>query len=348
MKLGSKSYLAIMVIIAIVFVASTLLPNEIVEDFDNLLGLVNFIAVIAFVMLISSLFELITLSHKVSWLVLILVVMILFWAQKWALYSQVIEQSTFIAFLKLLSVMLLIILVTFGFFSLWFVWGKVLVRFRRQDLAIAHYTNLLRFTPKLTILYCSRAFEKSKIGDYFGALEDYNRAIELIRTRKNQAKFSGTIELQLDLGTLYGIRAGVYHNMNEYENAIADCDTGLMLPELRPLSIALLHNIRGASLMELKEYEAALADFELDEQVAIRATKYSTEINFIPLLRSQKALALHQLGHETDAAAVWQALVRTHPNYQNVEWLKNDMKWRDWQLDIAKQLINNNTQDKHS
>ncbi len=241
-----------------------------------------------------------------------------------------------------LLLMPILVLLWFCFRIFWFQWAAVLAQLGMPNLAIAHYTNLLRLAPNSPILFSNRALLHLNQANYDDALADYDRAIELVRAQKKQDNAASTVDFRSNLSGLYGSRAAVHIANHDFEPAIADCDTGLAIPDLSPMVQAFLHHNRAAALSELQEYSDALIDIEMGEEHAQSLPDHQAIL--LPMLRSQKALALYQLERETDAAAVWQTLVRTHPNYQNVEWLKNDMKWRDWQLDVAKQLINNPSQ----
>lgn len=232
-------------------------------------------------------------------------------------------------------------------FIIWFYWGNFLIQLGKPNLAIAHYTNLLRLNPRSPFLYSSRAVLRLHTKDFSGAVDDYGKAIELVRTQKNQFQQLAGVHVTLDLGLLYGSRAKAHIDNDDFEASIMDCDNGLALPNITSLAKSVLHNNRGVALLELPDYEAALADFEDAETVALTLPKPQQAFS-LAVIRSQKALALYQLGRKDDAVTIWQNLLRTHPNYRNIQWLKNDLRWRDWQISIVQDLLTLSQQGKSS
>lgn len=270
-----------------------------------------------------------TLNSIFQGLVLFGIVFIMLWGVIGLVYYTLIGELP-------LDVILLVFL-PIGVFVAWFYWGNLLVRFGKTDLAIAHYTNLLRLAPKAPFLFSNRALLHSNQAHHASALADYDKAIELVRAQKRQENTSPSVDLRSDLGGLYGSRASVHFANRQFEAAVADCDTGLAIPDLSPVAIAFLRYNRATALNRLYEYTDALIDIETGEQHALSLPPQQAIL--LPLLRSQKAIALHQLGRPTEAAAVWQTLIHTNPNYHNIEWLKNAMKWHEQQLEIAQAIL---------
>jgi tetratricopeptide (TPR) repeat protein len=85
------------------------------------------------------------------------------------------------------------------------------------------------------------AQEKINKGDYQGARQDLNKAIEL--SPRNPK--------------LFALRGIVYFSLERYERAIQDYDTAISLDP----QTALYYDLRGQANLGVKQYEAAIADY---------------------------------------------------------------------------------------
>ena len=89
--------------------------------------------------------------------------------------------------------------------------------------------------------YFYRAYEKSQKGDYYGAISDYTKAIEI----------------NPNFVSVYYNRGNAYSNLKDYYGAISDYTKAI---EINP-NFADAYNNRGNQKSNLKDYNGAIADF---------------------------------------------------------------------------------------
>ena len=134
-------------------------------------------------------------------------------------------------------------------------------------------------TPATAKAYYNRGFERLDMGDFDGALEDYNRSIQL---NPQQA-------------TAYNNRAMAKYQLANPEGAIADYTEAL---RLKPTEWVTYFN-RGVARYHLQDYEGAIADYN----AAIRLAPEETTLYF------QRAEAYRQLRDYEKAIASYSELV---------------------------------------
>ena len=128
---------------------------------------------------------------------------------------------------------------------------------------------------KTSIAYLYRAISKHNLEDYYGAIEDYSRAIEINpnseMTYYNRAKskydlrdykgafedFTRAIEIKPNFGFAYNNRGISTNDLKDYKSAIEDYTRAI---EINP-NFALSYNNRGVSKTNLKDYKGAIEDF---------------------------------------------------------------------------------------
>ncbi len=125
--------------------------------------------------------------------------------------------------------------------------------------------------------YFNRAYDKDENGDYYGAIADYSKAIELAPNNSSAynnrgvakdnlkddygaiADYSKAIELNPDYALAYKNRGSTKYELKDYYGAIADCSKAI---ELAPNSSrAYKYKIRGHAKYRLEDYYGAIADY---------------------------------------------------------------------------------------
>ena len=141
--------------------------------------------------------------------------------------------------------------------------------------AIADYNKAIELNPNDASAYYNRGISKDDLEDYYGAIADYNKAIEL---NPNDA-------------SAYYNRGISKRKLEDYYRAIADYNKAI---ELNPNYTNAYIN-RGVSKRKLKDYKGAIADYtkaiELDPDYA--------------LTYSNRGISKENLGDLTGACSDW-------------------------------------------
>ena len=124
--------------------------------------------------------------------------------------------------------------------------------------------------------FLNSGLDKREKGDNRGAIEDYNKAIELkpddadaYNNRGNAYKalkeyqkaiadYTKAIELKPDYATAYNNRGSAYDDLKDYQKAIADYTKAI---ELNPDYADVYYN-RAISHKNLKDYQSAIKDYQ--------------------------------------------------------------------------------------
>jgi protein O-mannosyl-transferase len=107
--------------------------------------------------------------------------------------------------------------------------------------ALQDYNRAIEITPEYSLAYNNRGNLKEKLGDREGALIDYNR----------------TIEIKPDYAEAYNNRGILYHNLNDNEGSLKDLNRAI---ELKPDYPDALNN-RGNLKTELNDNDGAILDY---------------------------------------------------------------------------------------
>ena len=124
----------------------------------------------------------------------------------------------------------------------YFTWGNTKYDLGDYKGAIADYDTAIRLKPDLAEAYYNRGVAKQKLGQYVAAIADYDT----------------TIRLEPDLATAYFNRGGAKRDLGQHVAAIADYDTTI---RLKP-DLANAYNHRGIAKRDLGQHLAAIADFD--------------------------------------------------------------------------------------
>ena len=124
----------------------------------------------------------------------------------------------------------------------YFTWGNTKYDLGDYKGAIADYDSAIRIKPDDANAYNNRGNAKDELGQYFAAIADYDTAIRL----------------KPDHATAYNNRGNTKRNLGQYFAAIADFDTAI---RLKP-DDAKAYNNRGLAKSDLGQHFAAIADFD--------------------------------------------------------------------------------------
>ena len=124
----------------------------------------------------------------------------------------------------------------------YFTWGNTKYDLGDYKGAIADYDTAIRLKPDLAEAYYNRGVAKQKLGQHVAAIADYDT----------------TIRLKPDLATAYFNRGGAKRDLGQHVAAIADYDTTI---RLKP-DYANAYLNRGIAKRDLGQHLAAIADFD--------------------------------------------------------------------------------------
>ncbi len=217
---------------------------------------------------------------------------------------------------KLLILMLVPSLALIGVHNwLMIMWGVLLIIARRLTLAEAHYTNLIRMSPKLAAAYDQRGVVRHALNKPDDALRDFDHALVLVKQQSSASSVSLGFSITLAPASILRNRAATHVQRGDYAAAIADCDAGLAQPDLEANTRHHLRLNRASANLCAGDYAVALA--ELDTISALQTDKrYKHFWLFLTALAQQGA------GQTEAARATWQALIDHMPNYQKQTWLR--------------------------
>ncbi len=169
--------------------------------------------------------------------------------------------------------------------------------------AIACYDEALRIEPKLGYLYNNRGVAYHRLEDYKRAVEDYDRAIELLGPKDARiaktygfrgaarsamgdhagavADYTEVLKLLPNDATAYNNRAATRHRLGDYQGAIEDYTAVVRIDP----SNALAYGNRGAAQSAKGDHAAAIADFT-------RALQVNPAMNEVYFRRGKSRAAL--------------------------------------------------------
>ena len=166
----------------------------------------------------------------------------------------------------------------------YFTWGNTKYYLGDYKGAIADYDTAIRLKPDDASAYKNRGVAKRKLGQHFAAIADYDNAIRL----------------KPDLATAYNNRGNAKSDLGQHLAAIADYDTAI---RLNP-DDATAYNNRGNAKSDLGQHLAAIAD-------------YDTAIRLKPDLATaykNRGVAKGKLGQHFAAIADYDTAIRLKPD----------------------------------
>jgi tetratricopeptide (TPR) repeat protein len=209
--------------------------------------------------------------------------------------------------------------------------------------AVLDFNHAIRLNPKDAEAYNLRGLAQTKRGKPELALNDYNRAIEL-NSRDPEAhynrgyyyysqgqhqaaieNFNQALQLAPNYKDYLDARAGTYYHLGEYDKAIADYSRVI---EQKPES-HVGYNNRAEAYFAKGDIQLALADYE-------KANKISANS---PFVIAGLAITYHRLGQLNKAQRLWKQLVKRDTNYQNHEWVRDELHWVEPLVEQARMLI---------
>ena len=117
--------------------------------------------------------------------------------------------------------------------------------------AIQDYNKAIELDPNDHMTYGVRVLAKSKLGDYRGAIEDYNKAIELL----GKTNLTDPLD-KLLLGEYYYNRGVTKSDLGDYRVALQDFNKAI---ELNP-KLAEAYGARGLSKIKLGQKDSGCLD----------------------------------------------------------------------------------------
>ena len=166
--------------------------------------------------------------------------------------------------------------------------------------AIADYDAAIRLNPNEADFYWSRGKANNGLKDYFAAIRDFDTAIRL-----NPDDFYA-----------YSSRGGAKSSLGQYDAAIADFDTAI---RLNP-NYDFAYSHRGCAKADLEQYFAAIRDFD----TAIRLNPNDD------FAYGSRGYAKGKLGHYSEAIADYDVAIRLKPDdsytYSSRGIAKHDLK----------------------
>ena len=181
----------------------------------------------------------------------------------------------------------------------YFTWGNTKYDLGDYKGAIADYNSVIRLKPDLASAYLNRGNAKHQLGQYFAAIADYN----------------SVIRLKPDYADAYYNRGIAKRKLGQHFAAIADYDTAIRLKS----DYADAYYNRGIAKRKLGQHFAAIADFD----AAIRLKSDYADAYY------NRGIAKHQLGQYFVAIADYDITIRLKPDYadayNNRGLAKNDL-----------------------
>ena len=124
--------------------------------------------------------------------------------------------------------------------------GNETISAKRKEKYVPDNSNLS------AVEYWNRASDKTKVGNYYGAIADYTKAIELAPNNGSSYNNRGSLK---------------FNNLKDYYGAIADYTKAIEIVSNQGahynnnLALAYAYNNRGTSKYNLKDYYGAIADY---------------------------------------------------------------------------------------
>jgi tetratricopeptide (TPR) repeat protein len=163
------------------------------------------------------------------------------------------------------------------------------------DKALTDFNRALILNPHDSGAYSNRGVLYTTLRQYDAALADHNRALHL----KEAAGYYS------NRGLLYMLQGAV-------DLAQADCDQALLIDAQQ----GDVYGLRGQLRFLAGDWPGALADFKHIEHLKKRGDKSAL---------AGQAIVYQALGETGQAQLLWQQLLRKHPEYSDLAWLREDL-----------------------
>ena len=186
----------------------------------------------------------------------------------------------------------------------YFTWGNTKYDLGDYKGAIADYDNAIRLKPDDAKAYNNRGLAKDELGQHFTAIADYDNAIRI----------------NPDLATAYNNRGVAKQKLGQHFAAIADYDNAI---RINP-DDATAYNNRGIAKSDLGQHLAAIADFD----TAIRLKPD------LAIAYNNRGLAKYQLDQYFAAIADYDNAIRLKPDYAKAYVSRGNAK-RELGQDVA-------------
>lgn len=129
--------------------------------------------------------------------------------------------------------------------------GDCQVQLNNYETAYTLYARAITYNPKNYNPYWQRGHYKSQKGKYEEALDDFNKAIEIIREAAAPANTN-------DLAILYRNKALMHKDLKQYDEALAAINKSAATDP----NMAKTYRVRGDIYKAMKKYDKAKADYE--------------------------------------------------------------------------------------
>ena len=186
----------------------------------------------------------------------------------------------------------------------YFTWGNTKYDLGDYKGAIADYDNAIRLKPDDAKAYNNRGIAKDDLGQHFTAIADYDNAIRI----------------NPDLATAYNNRGVAKQKLGQHFAAIADYDNAI---RINP-DDATAYNNRGIAKSDLGQHLAAIADFD----TAIRLKPD------LAIAYNNRGIAKYQLDQYFAAIADYDNAIRLKPDYAKAYVSRGNAK-RELGQDVA-------------
>jgi tetratricopeptide (TPR) repeat protein len=163
------------------------------------------------------------------------------------------------------------------------------------DKALTDFNRAIILNGQDSGTYSNRGVLYTTLGDYAAALRDHNVALSI----KPAAGY-------------YSNRGLLYLLMGDLAAAQADCEQALALDA----HLGDIYGLRGQLHFMAQQYPQALADFKQVERLKKMGDKSALV---------GQAIVAQALGDAAQAQRLWGQLLRKHPEYADVNWLRDEL-----------------------
>ena len=233
-------------------------------------------------------------------------------------------QERFILYIVFISVMFFVIVPVVQAEDApdWYMKGENAVVVGDYTSAVTYYDNAIALDRKYTAAYSGKAFALNQMGNYAGALDAADQALDIkidIRALKERAyalfklqrynesvtAYDTFFTFQTNLAETYCNQGMAYDELNQKEKAIADYER---CASLDPRNLNAL-NRKGLALLSLGRYQEALDAFNQCTQITI----HNAEV------WNNKGLAYGALGDYTNALVCFKRAISIDPAYSDAK-----------------------------